>query len=74
MTAARRKTTAEQARGKRPQGKHRNQVSSNREEEEYCASGAGQEESADESAELSGAESEGLATEDEATTAGGTGR
>ena len=49
------------------------QVSSDREGEEYCAEVTDRQESADESAEWSGAETKKLATEEEAETAGGAG-
>ena len=69
-TATRREKIAEQARGGRCQERH-NQVSSNGEGGEYRVRGAGQEDSADESAEWSSAESKGLAMEEEATSTGG---
>ena len=62
--------TAEQARRGRGQDIQREQVSSGGAEGDYCARESIQEESADESAEWSEADLEGLATEEEAMTAG----
>ena len=71
MTTASKKRTVEQVRGGRGKDMQRDQVSSDGARGEYRTSGAGQEESVDESAEWSGAELEGSATEEEATTTGG---
>ena len=72
--AARRRTTAEQARGRRDQTRHQGQVISDGKEGEHCARGEGQEGSNDASEEWSGEStggSEGSEMEEEATNAGG---
>ena len=69
-TTAETTTTEERTRGRRS-GREHNQVSSYGAGGEYHKEGPGREESADESAEWSGADSEGLVTEEEADTSVG---
>ena len=65
-------TTARTAHASRRRGKH-DQVSSNGEREEYRARGGAEGESADKSAGWSGEDSDGAATDEDATTVEGEG-